>query len=385
MLLRATPPPFVWEHESDDRASSIILHVVAGDPTPDLVQVLQDVMPDLDKRTRPQAVRSLGEIGTRDAVQLMLDTLATYLPTGEFPQHLFGSLYWLRRRPVHPDIVFPRLLEFRSYPEVGGEVDLVVSAYLREGLIGGEVLLDPPELLDEIISKVQAYRRDATKRGESLTREGSPWWTAENHQERRFAVAELISILGFVDTPRVRRELVRLEAAADPSIRLAVTLGLLRLGEPVADEAIAGLASIPEVRLGLFEGLAELGLQSRFPPEYSTQVSFAEAGMVQWLCSPAELGGPPDEIELAASFSGKDEDGDQALVYVFRFRAQRWIGGGDQWLAGVAGPYLVSEAPSPHAEGTFSDFQPFESATAEEHLERIVGQLDELYSSQRDS
>src|SRR4051812_2411658 len=79
-LLRATATPFPWDHEYDDRAGRIILHVVGSDPLPEFVDVLREVMPHLHPRTRPQAVRSLGQIGTVDAVQLMIDTFATYLP-----------------------------------------------------------------------------------------------------------------------------------------------------------------------------------------------------------------------------------------------------------------------------------------------------------------
>ena len=59
--------------------------------------------------------------------------------------------------------------------------------------------------------------------------------------------------------------------------------------------------------------------------------------------------------------------------YVFRFRTYppHWMAE-DGWLAGVAGPFLRKDAPSTTAYGeTFSTFEPWDSATPEEHVGEI--------------
>ena len=70
---------------------------------------------------------------------------------------------------------------------------------------------------------------------------------------------------------------------------------------------------------------------------------------------------------------GQGTGDDEVEVYLFRFRTvpPHWSAD-DGWMAGVAGPYLKRETPSPEAHGgTFSQFTPWDSKTPEEHVHDI--------------
>jgi hypothetical protein len=129
-----------------------------------------------------------------------------------------------------------------------------------------------------------------------------------------------------------------------------------------------------------------LGKLPLFPEEFRTQAALAESNMVNWLMFPTELGRAPDEIELMHVATMDTEDG---LVdyYVFRFRTLElhW-GAKDGWMAGVSGPFLQKDAPSTVAYGdTFSRFDPWDSKKPEEHLEAILGNLDEWEEAHADN
>jgi hypothetical protein len=62
--------------------------------------------------------------------------------------------------------------------------------------------------------------------------------------------------------------------------------------------------------------------------------------------------------------------------FVFRFRVKppHWAAS-KGWLAGVAGPYDVTQDPTPYGRKTFSRFESFESQTPEQHVETIHNAL----------
>jgi hypothetical protein len=118
--------------------------------------------------------------------------------------------------------------------------------------------------------------------------------------------------------------------------------------------------------------LAELDRLDLFPTQYATQEAFAESEMVDWLTYPTELSRVPDEIELMAVVPEAHEEG-PGDTYVFRFRTlpPHWAAK-KGWTAGVAGPFLRTESPTPDARGgTFSTFTSWDEHSPEEHLRLI--------------
>jgi len=115
------------------------------------------------------------------------------------------------------------------------------------------------------------------------------------------------------------------------------------------------------------------------PQEWCTRDAFAAADMVEWLSYPTELGREPDELEKMAVFEARSPDGPVAL-YVWRFK-----GTDGKWLAATSGPYLLVGEPAPCSGGsTFSSFEEWDSATAEEHAHSVLETLDEVIEGQEE-
>ena len=133
---------------------------------------------------------------------------------------------------------------------------------------------------------------------------------------------------------------------------------------------IQRFAKSAETRKVLWEVLQSFNRLDLFPEEYATQESLAEADLVLWLCHPNELTSPPDEIELMATIASPSSTaGTPANYYVFRYcvNPPHWAAK-DGWMAGIAGPYAANGDPIPHAPGTFSRFEAYDSKTPEEHV-----------------
>lgn len=159
----------------------------------------------------------------------------------------------------------------------------------------------------------------------------------------------------------------------DPYLSMFAVISLLRLGESVQPIDIAVVAADAEMRNSLYDQLAELDKSYLFPAQYRTQEAFAESEMVRWLAYPTELGRAPDKTELMQVFSEKDGD-DVLDFYLFRFMTEPPHHSADNgWMAGLAGPFIRSEAPSTTAHGfTFSKFDRWDSRAPKAHFQDIA-------------
>lgn len=167
--------------------------------------------------------------------------------------------------------------------------------------------------------------------------------------------------------------------------KLAAVLDPMAAGREPDPVVVRDLAAQPETRNALYEALAEVNRQHLFPPEFRTRKAFAEADLAYWLAHPNELRNAPDEMELAQVVTLPAED-TTVEYYLFRFRTRppHWAAK-KGWMVGVSGPYLKDpDAPLADPSGTFSELEPFDARTPEEHVrafhERAVGHgaLDSL-------
>lgn len=167
--------------------------------------------------------------------------------------------------------------------------------------------------------------------------------------------------------------------------KLAAVLDPLDAGQQPDAAAVRQLAANRETRNALYDALAERGQQALFPREYRTRPAFAESDLAFWLSHPNELKSVPDEIQLAQVVTVPTDIG-PAEYYLFRFRTNppHWAAN-KGWMAGVSGPYPKdAKAPLAAPAGTFSELEPFEARTPQDHVrwfhEKAVarGALDEL-------
>jgi hypothetical protein len=183
--------------------------------------------------------------------------------------------------------------------------------------------------------------------------EGHSWRWAEDYQDPRNEALLLLDILGYVPGPEVIAELQRALTLSDQRLLMFAALSLLRQGTVLPQGTIAAIAACDETRNLFSQFLEQLGKGDLFPPEYAHPEPRARSEMVSWLTSPAESECAPDEIDLMDVFEGD--------LYVYRFRmSAAHIPGNKGWVAGIAGRI------------TYSDFEPADSTTAEEHAWRML-------------
>ncbi len=153
--------------------------------------------------------------------------------------------------------------------------------------------------------------------------------------------------------------------------KLIPIVSALENGQEPNSELVRSLAADPETRNRLFDCLAAFDRLEAIPPEYRTQLAIAESDMVYWLCHPNELRQPPDEIEMMETVEiDLGAEAGRKRFYVFRYRTHppHWAAG-DGWMAGISGPYPLDESEIVTMPGsTFSDFEPFDARTPEEHV-----------------
>ena len=161
-----------------------------------------------------------------------------------------------------------------------------------------------------------------------------------------------------------RRSYGVLAARVDPLLKRLIA------GEPLNPADLERFAQDRETRQVLYDMLEQRRRLDLFPASFLTAEAMAEADLVVWLYHPNELAALPDEIELMATLPAPGADSERQRYFVFRYRMNppHWRAK-DGWLAGVAGPYPVDGPVAPHATGTFSRFEPYDSKPPEAHLQ----------------
>ena len=161
-----------------------------------------------------------------------------------------------------------------------------------------------------------------------------------------------------------RRSYATLAARIEPVVKRLIA------GEPPNPADLERFAQDRETRKVLYDALERHQKLDLFPASFLTAEALAEADLVVWLNHPNELAALPDEIELMATLPAPGADSERQRYFVFRYRMNppHWRAK-DGWLAGVAGPYPVDGPVAPHATGTFSRFEPYDSKPPEAHLQ----------------
>lgn len=103
----------------------------------------------------------------------------------------------------------------------------------------------------------------------------------------------------------------------------------------------------------------------------SLQKKAAEAAMIKWLANPAELGKAPKKIECMGEFVLHG-----MIYYIFRYKKTA-LG---KWLLGVSGGYEVGEME--HCGHVFSEMQPYDEQTAQEHAIAMVEMIRSFWMEQ---
>jgi hypothetical protein len=280
----------------------------------------------------------------------------------------------LEVEPRFPEIFFPGLLEYASLPEFEWSIYALCLRYFESKLLTPGAM---NAYLAQVLASYEAHERFLVP-----VQQPNPgnWMWEETYSTHRSVAALLLDLLGYFPNIQTLPVLDRAMTFSDPRLKHDALISLLRLGQEVDALQVAAVARSSEMRIWLYRKLAELQALEYYPDEYLTQSALAESDMVNWLMYPTELGRPPDEIELGKVVAVDTESDDGRLLYfVFRFRnfEPDWAAK-NGWMAGVSGPFLERDAPSPTPySGTFSAFEAWDSRSPEEHLGEIDSILEQ--------
>jgi hypothetical protein len=267
-----------------------------------------------------------------------------------------------------PDSIFPRLLGYLGVKKYRYEILLCTLNYLEKNKLSPEVMTGFADKLHFIFAEYTAGIKRL-----ALDRTKKNWQYSEFYQELREDYSLFLDVLGYCKSDVLAKDLAGALDDPDPRILYFGLLPSIRAGKSVDAAKIALVAADPEMRKWLFESLRKYRMLAFFPQKYKDQEMLAESDLVNWLIYPTELGVAPDEIELGKKIKASSEPGGSAEYFVFRFRTYppHWAAK-DGWMAGVAGPFVVSEYPTTDSYGeTFSEFEKWDSKTPEEHLAEI--------------
>lgn len=336
------PSPAKFRRGVDGVVFSLI-----GSATPALLDRIREGYEGANEDTRLALLTVVASAATKDAARLFAELVLRF---GWTPTHQ-RLLMELGKNVAHADVLFPAVVEAKGAPIVQ-LTDLMIAALKDKHL-------DPSRLAGTAL---------ATHLGPRITQ-----LLETNAPAKHGELAACLDLAGYLGgaemVPRLRKAL---EAPASWPRAFAI-LSLLRRGETIADEAFAGVASDPATRGIFYQLLKEIDAEARIPAAYRSRDAFAEADMVQWLSHPGELGEAPRAIEKMALFEAKNGDED-VVLYVWRFKG----GDSDVWRASVSGPYPAKAPEGPlSGQSTFSRFDAWEKATAEQHASAVLKTLSE--------
>ncbi len=363
------PRKYDWQDSSSDLVSA-----AAQEPYFEYVPVVRGEFSDYSPGAKSAALSLLASLPEREAAEAYVDLLERETVEGELATL---PTMGFENEPRHGDVLFPRLLTLARRPELAWPICSLCLAYFEAEALTSQSI-EP-----YVSTLLEGYRQQKEQLLPAQRESGVDWMWEESYQEWRSVAALLLDLLGHIPTPEVRAEVAEALEYRDPRLQLFAVSSALRLDIPVGKDPLASVAASAETRNWLFRRLQELGRADLFPEEFRNQEAFAESEMVNWLVYPTELARVPDEIEQMQVIP-VPEGGEVLDYYIFRFRTfpPHWAAE-DGWMAGVAGPFLRSQAPTPEARGsTFSRFEAWESETPEGHLEAVTGLIEEMWKQQ---
>lgn len=358
-------PPKKYELGSYDES---LLRSVLAHLRPSHVEALVARFEHVTPAARSTILWNLASIDDVSAARAWVSLLQHH----GWPEVSYGALI----RPFeesrrHGDVILMPLVDgsIQDVPE--DMLLLLLLAYGAEGKI-------PPDVLALAVPRAVARGRALVAEAREFQQgAGTAWRYADEYAEVRFDTGLVLDALGGLGGGAETVALLREgETLTDPRPRLFAVASLAGLGETPDPCAVRSVAAEAETRVLLLQRLTARGRADLFPDAERTQERLAESEMVGWLTYPAELGRPPDAIELMRTVEADAgaRGGGRYTWFVFRFRTEppHWAAD-DGWMAGVAGPFRNADFPTTEAWGdTFSAFEAWDEATPEEHLSGIV-------------
>jgi len=253
-----------------------------------------------------------------------------------------------------------------------------IDQLLSDIVTGGEARVKAANTLAQTLNRDPSARASngelADRTVETLVEELEPlvgderptcgsWADRPKYTDLQFATELALHVAGNSGSERGIRRGLELN---DPYLVAWAIRAATAADVPVDSALVRRVARDDYARSVLY--LGERSIEEQLPAALTSDVARARADMTQWLVFPTELGCVPTDLEVMKAI-----DLQNGRYFVFRFRAGGSKSANDRMFkAGISGPWndrgeLAAESH------TFSDFEPADSASAEAHLDRIVG------------
>lgn len=355
------PVKHYWEDSVHD-----LLFLLLRSPHQSLVAPAAEAYPTFSDRSKCAVLALFGACGSMEAAKALIPCIRVHGWPNSIYERVFTEMAKLL---PYASVLFPDLLTECADRDIGSVTNIFVAAigqghldYANEGAWLSPIAERVSARLPEILAAAEQHQ----------SREGIAWRFAEEYWSVRQQAEAWLDIAGYLKDSTPVALLEKALQLNDPRVAAFAVSSVLRSGGYVEQEVLNPIAACHETRALLFQLLHDLGKGELFPPTYRTWDAFAAANMVDWLMYPTELGREPEYLEKMAVFTSSTPEG-EVLLYVWRFRNEE-----EPWYAGVSGPYLRKGEPCPlHGDSTFSCFEKWEEATAEQHAKETLNTLNE--------
>ncbi len=351
--------------------SAVLIRTAAVRPVELYLPALRQMFPTLEAPAQFEALELLVKIHSVTAARMYVQLAEEHAKSlEELP------IETLRAQPEFAEIYFPALLKVAAdAQQLGESIYLLTLEYADQGK------LEPDKLEPEATSIVASYNRRHGRLVQQQQQTGLKWrWAPAYHADREPA-GVLLDLMGYLPAASVQAALQSALALSDPKLKLYAATSIIRHSQVVPYRELDLIASDDESRSLLFAHLQHLNRLDLFPEKFRAQEPLARSIMVQWLIYPTELGRAPDQIELMTVLPASDPA--RGDYYIYRFRADDAGPDKEGWRAGIAGPFKSGEPTVQDGGDTFSAFEKWETATAGDHLLKILAAAKEVREKQK--
>ncbi|MBX7245224.1 MAG: hypothetical protein K1X53_06975 [Candidatus Sumerlaeaceae bacterium] len=340
-----------------------IFSALKRQPSERFIPVIEAQFPRKDANQARYAFALLGAIGTKAAAEAVLNILREQRP--RLPASLILQEFAESPDPSEvSSVLFPSLLEFVDSDPPQFSICRLLWIFHDAGWLSEETVAPATTSTLALYAKLEKRlsRQQQTTTGR--------WMYSDSYSVDRDYGGLWLDLLPAFPTTQSRNFLRRATKFTDPLLQYYAVRSFLRLGEKVDPAVLLSVAAHPETRNRLYGLLAEKEMLSEFPKPYWTQAALSEADMFEWLVYPTELGEPPGKLELMAIVPTPEKSRrNREDYYVYRFTDRKKP---REWLAGIVGPIPRDGELHYSVEDTYSDFEPWDKCSPEEHVARML-------------
>lgn len=369
--LRAATVSYPWVPGVPDDTSELFVHLLWSDPTVVEVTELERSYMFCAERGRRAVLRTMALRADRaglDAIAYLLDADGAQ---ESLPAPSSGLLLPLLA-VEGVDRLAPKLISLvlrRGWSDHAAEM---IIAMCQRGLLdtarAGEVTTSLLPVVYELAAACDqrcAPRTLGTHRREDAT-------TVDLARVDRRRLMALLPLLAHLRTDNASVGLRRALSCADPRVAATAAVSLIGRGDVVGEDRLGLLCRSPLARAVLLDGLTAARREFQLPRSALTPVAVAEAHLVTWIASAAQLRCEPDEVEYRCVLPAHVEWG-HGLVHVFAFRVNEphWVAGRD-WVVAAVGPFDPSAELTPVASDGFAVHSLYEPEASMSHAEHVL-------------